>query len=140
MATFVSQELRDALLNSYFTGGARPTQLFLRLYTDNATITDTSTLADVSANEQVGSGYAVKTIAMTDWTVEADATGRRARMANKTWTTTADNWGTLRWAVICTSADDTGTILLAKDYGGGKTVTGIGANVTVDTLFYQLND
>jgi hypothetical protein len=29
---------------------------------------------------------------------------------------------------------------LAKDYGTGKTVTGVGANVTVDDLFVQIND
>lgn len=140
MASLISAELRDGILASYFAGGANPTQLYLRLYKDEANILETTALADIATNEQAGSGYAVKTLNMADWTVEAGTGGRRVRLTDQTWTTTADNWGTLRWAVICTTADDTGTILLAKDYGTGKTVTGVGANVTVDDLYYQLND
>lgn len=140
MPNLVSQELRTAALSAYFNAGAAPTNLYLRLYKDEANIVEATTLGDISANEQTGGGYAVKTLAPADWTVEAGVGGIRARLADQTWTTTADNWNTLRWAVICTSADNTGTILLARDYGTGKTVTGVGANVTVDDLFYQIND
>jgi len=66
--------------------------------------------------------------------------GIRVRLTDQTWTTTVDNWNTLRWAVISTTLNNTGNILVARDYGTGKTVTGIGANVTVDDLFYQIND
>jgi hypothetical protein len=140
MANLVSAELRDGVLASYFAGGASPTQLYLRLYKDEANIVEATVLADISSQEQTGSGYVVKTLNPANWTVEAGVGGRRVRLADQTWTTTADNWVTLRWAVIATTSDNTGTILLAKDYGTGKTVTGVGANVTVDDLYYQLND
>jgi hypothetical protein len=140
MASIVSQELRDGILKAYFTGGATPTQLYLRLYTDNANIVEATVLTDISSQEQAGSGYAVKTLNAADWTVQAGTGGWQVVLTNKTWTTTADNWGTLRWAVIATTADNTGNILLAKDYGTGKTVTGVGANVTIDHLYYQIND
>jgi hypothetical protein len=140
MASIVSQEIRDGMLKAYFQGVAAPTQLFLRLYTDNANIVEATTLSDIASLEQTGSGYAVKTLTAADWTVQAGTGGWQVVLTNKTWTTTADNWGTLRWAVIATTADNTGTILLAKDYGTGKTVTGVGANVTIDHLYYQIND
>lgn len=140
MANLVSQELRTAILAAYFSAGAAPTNLYLRLYKDEANITEATTLTDIAALEQTGSGYAVKTLAPADWTVEPGIGGIRVRLADQTWTTTADNWNTLRWAVISSTANNTGTILLARDYGTGKTVTGVGANVTVDDLFYQIND
>lgn len=140
MANLVSQELRTAVLAAYFSGGAAPTNLYLRLYKDEASITEATTLTDISALEQTGSGYTVKTLAPADWTVEAGTGGIRVRLTDQTWTTTADNWNTLRWAVISTTPNNTGTILVARDYGTGKTVTGVGANVTVDDLFYQIND
>lgn len=140
MANLVSTELRTALLGAYFSAGAAPVNLYLRLYKDEANIVEATTLADIAQYEQTGGGYAVKTLAPGDWTVEAGVGGIRARLADQTWTTTADNWNTLRWAVLSTTADNTGTILLARDYGTGKTVTGVGANVTVDDLFYQIND
>ena len=136
----VSAELRTALLASYFSAGAAPTNLYLHLYKDEASIVEATIPADIAALEQTGGGYAVKTLAPADWTIEAGTGGVRARLADQTWTTTADDWNTLRWAVISTKADSTGTILLARDYGTGKTVTGVGANVTVDDLFYQIND
>lgn len=140
MANLVSKEIRSGILASYFSGGASPVNLYLRLYKDEANIVEATVLADIAANEQSGSGYAVKTLAPADWTVEEGTGGIRVRLADQTWTTAADNWDTLRWAVICSTADNTGDILLARDYGTGKTVTGIGANVTVDDLFYQIND
>ncbi len=140
MANLVSKELRTAALAAYFSAGAAPTNLYLRLYRDEANIVEATTLADISANEQTGGGYAVKTLPPASWTVEEGVGGIRARLTDQTWTTTADNWLTLRWAVLSTTADNSGTILLARDYGTGKTVTGIGANVTVDDLFYQIND
>lgn len=140
MADLISTELRNHMLSAYFAGGATPTQLYLRLYKDEASITELTELADIAAHEQPGSGYAVKTLNPADWTVEEGVGGIRARLSDQTWATTADDWGTLRWAVISTSADDTGEILLARDYGIGKTVTGTGANVTVDDLFFQIND
>lgn len=140
MANLVSKELRTALLASYFSAGAAPVNLYLRLYKDEANIVEATTLADIAANVQAGSGYATKTLAPSDWTVEEGTGGIRVRLTDQTWTTTADNWNTLRWAVISSTADNTGIILLARDYGTGKTVTGVGANVTVDDLFYQIND
>lgn len=140
MANLASTELRTALLAAYFSAGAAPTNLYLHLFKDEANIVETTTMADIAAQVQTGSGYAVKTLAPADWTVEAGTGGIRARLTDQTWTTTADNWNTLRWAVISTKADFTGIILLARDYGTGKTVTGVGANVTVDDLFYQIND
>jgi len=140
MANLVSAELRTALLAAYFSAGAAPTNLYLRLYKDEANILEATVLTDITANLQTGGGYGTKTLAPGDWTVEAGTGGIRARLVDQTWTTTVDNWDTLRWAVISTTADDTGIILLARDYGTGKTVTGIGANVTVDDLFYQVND
>lgn len=140
MANLTSKEMRTAMLSAYFNAGAAPTTLYLRLYTDSAGITESTTLTDIAAHEQTGGGYAVKTISPAAWTVEEGAGGIRARLADQTWTTTADNWGTLRWAVITDGPGNTGNILLARDYGTGKTVTGIGANVTVDDLFYQIND
>jgi len=140
MANLVSAELRTALLGAYFSAGAAPVNLYLRLYKDEANIVEATTLGDIAIHEQAGSGYAVKTLAPGDWTVEPGTGGIRARLADQTWTTTADNWNTLRWAVLSTTPDNTGTILMARDYGTGKTVTGVGANVTVDDLFYQIND
>ena len=140
MANLVSKELRTAALAAYFSAGAAPVNLYLRLYKDEANIVEATTLADISTHERTGGGYAIKTLAPADWTVEQGTGGIRARLADQTWTTTADNWNTLRWAVLSTTADNTGTILLARDYGTGKTVTGVGANVTVDDLFYQIND
>lgn len=140
MANLVSQELRTALLGAYFSAGAAPVNLYLRLFKDEANIIEATTLASISANEQTGGGYSVKTLAPADWTVEAGTGGIRVRLTDQTWTTTADNWNTLRWAVLSTTSDNSGTILLARDYGTGKTVTGVGANVTVDDLFYQIND
>ena len=140
MANLVSKELRTAALAAYFSAGAAPVNLYLRLYKDEANIVEATTLADISAHEQTGGGYAIKTLAPADWTVEQGTGGIRARLADQTWTTTTDNWNTLRWAVLSTTADNTGVILLARDYGTGKTVTGVGANVTVDDLFYQIND
>jgi len=140
MANLVSQELRTGILASYFSGGAAPVSLYLRLYKDEAAITEATTLTDIAANEQTGSGYAAKTLAPADWTVEVGVGGIRVRLTDQTWTTTVDNWNTLRWAVISTTLNNTGNILVARDYGTGKTVTGIGANVTVDDLFYQIND
>ena len=140
MANLVSEELRTGVLASYFSGGASPTNLYLRLYKDEANIIESTTLVDILAQEQSGSGYSVKTLAPANWTVEAGVGGIRVRLADQIWTTTADNWGTLRWAVISTTLDNSGQILLARDYGIQKTVTGIGANVTVDDLFYQINN
>lgn len=140
MANLVSAELRTAVLAAYFSGGAAPTNLYLRLYKDEAGIVEATTLADIAANEQSGTGYAAKTLAPADWTVEAGTGGIRVRLTDQTWTTGADNWDTLRWAVISSTSGAGGIILLARDYGTGKTVTGIGANVTVDDLFYQIND
>lgn len=140
MANLVSKELRTALLGAYFSAGAAPVNLYLRLYKDEAPITEPTVLTDITGFEQSGSGYAVKTISPADWTVEEGIGGIRVRLTDQTWTTTADDWSTLRWAVLSTTLNDTGIILLARDYGTGKTVTGIGANVTVDDLFYQIND
>jgi hypothetical protein len=140
MANLVSTEFRSALLGSYFAAGAAPVQLYLRLYRDEANITEATTLSDIAALEQTGSGYSAKVLAPADWTVEEGVGGIRARLTDKTWTTTADNWNTLRWAVIATTSDSKGVILVAKDYGTGKTVTGVGANVTVDDFYYQIND
>jgi len=140
MANLTSKEIRTAVLAAYFSGGAAPTNLYLRLYKDEANIVEAATLADIATLEQAGSGYAVKTLAPADWTVEEGVGGIRVRLTDQTWTTTADDWNTLRWAVISSSANNSGTILLARDYGTGKTVTGVGANVTVDDLFYQIND
>ena len=140
MANLVSKELRTALLGAYFSAGAAPANLYLRLYKDEASITEPTVLTDITVFEQIGSGYVVKTISPADWTVEEGVGGIRVRLTDQTWTTTADDWSTLRWAVLSTTLDDTGIILLARDYGTGKTVTGIGANVTVDDLFYQIND
>jgi hypothetical protein len=140
MANLVSQEMRTAVLAAYFSGGAAPTNLYLHLFKDEANITETTTMADIAAQVQAGSGYAVKTLAPADWTVEPGTGGIRVRLADQTWTTTADNWNTLRWAVISNQSNLSGTILMARDYGTGKTVTGVGANVTVDDLFFQIND
>ena len=140
MANLVSKELRTALLSAYFSAGAAPVNLYLRLYKDEANIVEATTLADIASNEQTGGGYAVKTLAPADWTVEQGTGGIRVRLADQPRTTTAHNWNTPRWAVLSTTAANTGTILLARDYGTGKTVTGVGANVTVDDLFYQIND
>ena len=140
MANLVSKELRTALLGAYFSAGAAPVNLYLRLYKDEANIIEATTLTDITANEQTGGGYSVKTLAPGDWTVEQGTGGIRVRLSDQTWTTTVDNWNTLRWAVLSSTADNTGIILLARDYGTGKTVTGVGANVTVDDLFYQIND
>lgn len=140
MANLVSKEIRSAILAAYFSGGAAPVNLYLRLYKDEAPITEPTVLTDIAAFEQAGSGYAVKTIAPADWTVEEGVGGIRVRLKDQTWTTSADNWNTLRWAVLSTTANNTGIILMARDYGTGKTVTGVGANVTVDDLFYQIND
>lgn len=140
MANLVSKELRTALLGAYFSAGAAPVNLYLRLYKDEANIIDATTLTDITANEQTGGGYLVKTLAPGDWTVEQGTGGIRVRLTDQTWTTTVDNWNTLRWAVLSSTADNIGIILLARDYGTGKTVTGVGANVTVDDLFYQIND
>lgn len=140
MANLVSKELRTALLGAYFSAGAAPVNLYLRLYKDEANIIEATVLGDIASNEQTGGGYAVKTLAPGDWTVEQGVGGIRVRLTDQTWTTTLDNWLTLRWAVLSTTANDTGTILMARDYGTGKTVTGVGANVTVDDLFYQIND
>ena len=140
MANLVSKELRTAALAAYFSAGAAPVNLYLRLYKDEANIVEATVLTDILANEQTGGGYTVKTLAPADWTVEQGVGGIRVRLTDQTWTTTLDNWNTLRWAVLSTTANNTGTILLARDYGTGKTVTGVGANVTVDDLFYQIND
>jgi hypothetical protein len=140
MANLVSKELRTAALAAYFSAGAAPVNLYLRLYKDEANIVEATVLGDISTYEQAGGGYAVKTLAPADWTVEQGIGGIRVRLADQTWTTTIDNWNTLRWAVLSTTLDNTGTILMARDYGTGKTVTGVGANVTVDDLFYQIND
>ncbi len=140
MANLVSSELRTSLLSAYFSAGAAPVNLYLRLYKDEANIVEATTLASISSFEQTGGGYSVKTLAPGNWTVEAGVGGIRVRLADQTWTTTVDNWLTLRWAVLSTTADNSGTILMARDYGTGKTVTGVGANVTVDDLFYQIND
>lgn len=140
MANLVSTELRTALLSAYFSAGAAPTNLYLHLFKDEANILEATTMADIAAQVQTGSGYAVKTIAPADWTVEPGVGGIRARLADQTWTTTADNWNTLRWGVISNQSNLSGTILLARDYGTGKTVTGVGANVTIDDLFFQIND
>lgn len=140
MANLVSQELRLAVLSSYFSGGASPTNLYLHLFKDEANIVESTTMAGIAAQVQTGGGYAVKTLAPANWTAELGTGGVRVRLVDQTWTTTVDNWNTLRWAVISDKADFTGTILLARDYGTGKTVTGVGANVTVDDLFYQIND
>lgn len=140
MANLVSAELRTAVLAAYFSGGAAPANLYLRLYKDEAAIVEATTLTDIAANEQTGSGYTLKTLAPANWTVEAGVGGIRVRLVDQVWTTTADNWNTLRWAVISSTSDNTGIILMARDYGTGKTVTGVGANVTVNDLFYQIND
>lgn len=140
MANLVSKELRTAVLSAYFSAGAAPTNLYLHLFKDEANIVESTTMADIAAHVQAGSGYAVKTLAPADWTVEEGTGGIRVRLTDQTWTTTADNWNTLRWAVISNQSNLSGTILLARDYGTGKTVTGVGANVTVDDLFYQIND
>ena len=140
MANLVSAELRTAILASYFSGGAAPTNLYLRLYKDEASIVEATTLIDISTLEQTGGGYAVKTIAPADWTVEQGIGGIRVRLTDQTWTTSIDNWNTLRWGVLSTTAGNTGIILMARDYGTGKTVTGVGANVTIDDPFYQIND
>lgn len=142
MANLVSQELRTVVLGSYFVGTGSAANLYLRLYKDEANIVESTTLASLTTDgrEQTGGGYAVKTLAPGDWTVSTVAGGVKVQLVDQTWTTTADNWNTLRWAVICTTPGDGGTILLARDYGTGKTVTGVGANVTVDDLFYQIND
>lgn len=144
MANLVSAELRTAILASYFSGGAAPTNLYLRLYKDEASIVEATIPADLATLEQTGGGYAVKTISPADWTVEQGIGGIRVRLTDQTWTTTLDNWNTLRWGVLCTTPGNTvssnNIILMARDYGTGKTVTGVGANVTVDDLFYQIND
>jgi hypothetical protein len=140
MASFVSQELRDGMFKAYFKGVAAPAQLYLRLYTDNANIVETTTLTDIASLEQMGSGYTAKTLTAANWTVKAGTGGWQIILNDQTWTTTADNWGTLRWAVLATTADNTGSILLVKDYGTGKTVTGVGAYVTISQLYYQIND
>lgn len=140
MANLVSTELRTALLAAYFSAGAAPVNLYLHLFKDEANIVEATTMADIAAHVQAGSGYAVKTLVPGNWTVEAGSGGIRARLADQTWTTTADDWNTLRWAVISNQSNLAGTILMARDYGTGKTVTGVGANVTVDDLFYQIND
>lgn len=140
MANLVSKELRTAILSAYFSAGAAPTNLYLHLFKDEANIVEATTMADIAAQVQAGSGYAVKTLAPADWTVEQGTGGIRVRLTDQSWTTTADDWNTLRWAVISNQANLAGTILLARDYGTGKTVTGVGANVTVDDLFYQIND
>jgi hypothetical protein len=140
MANLTSTELRTALLAAYFSAGAAPTNLYLHLFKDEANIVEATTMADIAAQVQTGTGYAVKTLAPADWTVEAGTGGIRARLTDQTWTTGADNWNTLRWAVISNQSNLAGTILLARDYGTGKTVTGVGANVTVDDLFFQIND
>lgn len=143
MANLVSSELRTVLLSAYFKGGASPSSLYLRLYRDEASIVEATTLVDIASFEQLGGGYvAGKTLAPADWTVEAGVGGIRVRLNDQSWITTVDDWQTLRWAVLATTptGNTTGTILMARDYGTNKTVTGVGATVTVDDLFYQIND
>lgn len=143
MANLVSTELRSAILSAYFKGGASPANLYLRLYRDEAAIVEATTLVQIADFEQIGGGYVQgKTIAPGDWTVEAGTGGIRVRLNDQSWVTTVDDWQTLRWAVLATTntGNNTGTILMARDYGTNKTVTGVGATVTVDDLFYQIND
>lgn len=156
MANLVSQTFRSNLLAAYFSGGAVPTTFKIRLFKDNANIIEGTTVASLltvarggsvpdntpvaDQFEQTGGGYDFKELTPAMYTVEAGVGGIRVRLADQTWTTTADDWGTLRWAVITTVVGGTEVILLAKDYGTGKTVTGVGANVTVDDLFFQIND
>lgn len=140
MANLVSQEIRTAILGAYFSAGAAPVNLYLHLFKDEANIVEATAMSDIAAHVQTGSGYAVKTLAPANWTVEPGSGGIRARLADQTWTTSADDWTTLRWAVISNLPTLAGAILLARDYGTGKTVTGVGANVTVDDLFFQIND
>lgn len=149
MANLVSEELRTTLLASFFKGAGSPSNLYLRLFTDGADIVEGTTLASLTAAglEQAGGGYATKTLAASNWTVSTGVGGIKVQLDDQTWTTTADNWGTLRWGVICTGPEGVGgggvypnTILMARDYSTGKTVTGVGANVTVDDLFYQINN
>jgi hypothetical protein len=150
MANVVSQELRRSLLTAYFNKTLPSDTLFLRLYTSAAgDITETTSLASIAAFEQAGSGYTAKTLSPNtnvpnpDWVIASTASGVRATLANKQWQTDAVTnavWGDLRYAVITTSSGSQGDILLVRDYGPNKTVTGIGATVTVDNLYYQIND
>ncbi len=148
MANVVSLELRTAILNAYFRRDTPLTTLYLRLFRSSAGSIDESTpLSALSTHEQNGTGYQMHILAPSDWTVStpSNAGGVRATLANKSWTTAAGNptttpWGDLQYAVITDSADFTGNILLVRDYGTGKTVTGIGASVTIDNLYYQINN
>ena len=152
MANFVSQELRTAMLKSYFNRDIPATSLFLRLFTSSANFNEDTTLPMVATvgMEQRGTGYAPKELswnvpaapAQGDWTVSTVLGGVRVTLKDQTWTTAEGiAWGDLQYAVLTDSLGFiTGSILMVRDYGSGKTVTGIGATVTVDNLYYQIND
>lgn len=140
MSNLVSTEFRLALLSSYFKGVAAPTTHYLHLFKDEANIVEATTMSEIAAFAQSGSGYVVKPLVIADWTVEAITGAIRARIADQSWAISADNWGTLRWGVVSDKADFSGKILLARDYGLGRNVTGVGSSVTVDDLSFQIAD
>ena len=152
MANFVSQELRTAMLKAYFNRDTPATTLYLRLFRSTAAFNEDTTLALLSGmnHEQRGTGYTAKVLSHnvlaagqeSDWTVSTVPNlGVRVTLKDQTWTTAEGvGWDDLQYAVLTDTPSFTGTILMVRDYGAGKTVTGIGATVTVDNLYYQIND
>ena len=111
--------------------------------------------------EQLGSGYEPKKLDTSAFKISvvtaSGVNGIKVMLDDQEWTTTADDWSGLRWAVV-TAVFPTGLtpaagggfepasseeyierVLFAKDYGSGKTVTGVGAKITVDDLYFQIN-
>lgn len=140
MANLVSTGFRTALLNTYIKGTAAPVSLFLHLFKDEANIIEGSTMASIAPHVQAGTGYGCKTLLPANWTIEPDPQGVRMRLVDQVWVLGADNWSTLRWGVISDKADFTGSILIAKDYGIGRNVFGVGSTVTVDDFSFILQD
>ena len=140
MANLVSNKMRQMMLDSFFKGSAVPLNLYLRLYQDGANIVEGTTLSDIKPFEQTGGGYSPIQVPQAQWKASTVVTGGVQIMLNdQTWTSTADDWKTMRWVVLSTTADDTGFILMARDYGMNKSLVGTGATAVVDDLYYQIS-
>jgi hypothetical protein len=109
---FLTNEGEADILDVYFDDQAVRTSLFLRLY--NTTVTETSTLAAISATEVSGTGYGAITVTRgTDWT-DPGPGGTGTDMSTKQFAATG-TWTDATYLVLATVGTGTSGLIISAN-------------------------
>lgn len=115
----------------FLLGFSTPGNQLLKLYTNNATLSDTTVAGDLT--EMSSLGYAAKTLNKGSWSVASSSNVGTATYAQQTWTFSAGSAVTVYGYYVTDST--TGLLLWAEAFGTAKVVQYAGDQILITPTF-----